>query len=271
MTTPDTKYPWWDSRQDNTFFPTVYYEGDHSIEGHLCHLSLNLMKRTNRECDFIEEILSPDQGNRILDCPCGYGRHSLELGRRGYQLTGVDLCFDFLQKAQTQCEIDQLQKNVTFLQGDMRSLPASLNGFDFCINMFFSFGFFNEKGNNETLKQFSRVLKPGGKLLIHTDVNPSMIQQGSYGDRKIRSLTTGATLILKENYNTNNKRLEGSWTIIRQDGVTISAHYSVRIYSNFEIEKLLMKNGFHKFEIIPLDKKNIYNSQDIIYTAEKNR
>ena len=47
---------------------------------------------TQGECDFIEKELRCDKSLRILDIGCGTGRHSVELSRRGYQVTGIDLC-----------------------------------------------------------------------------------------------------------------------------------------------------------------------------------
>ena len=53
-------------------------------------------KNTVREADFLVEELAPPPGGRILDVGCGTGRHSIELARRGYSVTGVDLSFGML-------------------------------------------------------------------------------------------------------------------------------------------------------------------------------
>jgi len=54
---------------------------------------------TVAEADFIEELLVPAPGARVLDLGCGTGRHSVELARRGYRLTGVDLSRGMLEQA----------------------------------------------------------------------------------------------------------------------------------------------------------------------------
>ncbi|MFC6094880.1 class I SAM-dependent methyltransferase [Saccharothrix lopnurensis] len=46
---------------------------------------------TVEEIDFVEERLGLAPGSLVLDVPCGSGRHSLELARRGHRVTGVDL------------------------------------------------------------------------------------------------------------------------------------------------------------------------------------
>jgi SAM-dependent methyltransferase len=54
---------------------------------------------TIAEADFIEELLAPPPGARVLDLGCGTGRHSVELARRGYHVTGVDLSRGMLEQA----------------------------------------------------------------------------------------------------------------------------------------------------------------------------
>src|SRR5260370_11915457 len=47
--------------------------------------------QTRREIDFLLRALRPAPGARILDVPCGYGRHAAALARRGFRVVGVDL------------------------------------------------------------------------------------------------------------------------------------------------------------------------------------
>lgn len=56
-------------------------------------------KNTVREVDFLLEELSLQPGGSILDVGCGTGRHSIELAKRGYALTGLDLSSEMLAKA----------------------------------------------------------------------------------------------------------------------------------------------------------------------------
>lgn len=56
-------------------------------------------KNTIQEVDFLLEELSPPPAGRILDVGCGTGRHSIELARRGYEVTGLDLSSEMLARA----------------------------------------------------------------------------------------------------------------------------------------------------------------------------
>jgi 2-polyprenyl-3-methyl-5-hydroxy-6-metoxy-1,4-benzoquinol methylase len=42
------------------------------------------------ECDFIEQEINHNKSVKILDIGCGTGRHTIELTKRGYGVTGID-------------------------------------------------------------------------------------------------------------------------------------------------------------------------------------
>lgn len=56
-------------------------------------------KNTTREVDFLVEELGLPAGGKILDIGCGTGRHSIELARRGYAVTGLDFSAEMLARA----------------------------------------------------------------------------------------------------------------------------------------------------------------------------
>ena len=51
------------------------------------------------ECDFIESEIEKDKSTKILDVGCGTGRHAIELTKRGYRVTGIDLSESQLKRA----------------------------------------------------------------------------------------------------------------------------------------------------------------------------
>lgn len=51
------------------------------------------------ECNFIEKEINHNKSLKIIDIGCGTGRHAIELSKRGYSMTGIDLSESLLEKA----------------------------------------------------------------------------------------------------------------------------------------------------------------------------
>jgi ubiquinone/menaquinone biosynthesis C-methylase UbiE len=90
----------------------------------------NFTMGTTGECDFIEKEISFNKKTRILDIGCGTGRHSIELTKRGYQVTGIDLSDSMLQRARDKAQKQNLE--IDFQKHDARALPFSAQ-FDLVI------------------------------------------------------------------------------------------------------------------------------------------
>jgi len=82
--------------------------------------SESYVQGTIGEVDFIEEELGFDKSKTILDIGCGTGRHAIELARRGYKVTGVDLSKSQLERAKEKAKDAKLE--VKFIQKDAREL-----------------------------------------------------------------------------------------------------------------------------------------------------
>ena len=119
-------------------------------------------KRARAEIDFATRALALRPGARVLDVPCGFGRHSGELARRGYAVVGVDLSPTMLGAAR---RAHRQNVRLRFVRGDMRRLAYRAE-FDGLICLFTSFGYFSERENVATLRRFAVALKPGARLLI---------------------------------------------------------------------------------------------------------
>jgi len=122
---------------------------------------------TTGECDFLEKELNYDKSLRILDVGCGTGRHSIELAKRGYHMTGIDLSESQLARAREKARDRGLQ--IDFLRYDARALPFN-NEFDVAI-MICEGGFplmETDEMNFEILRSVTRALKIRGKFIFTT-------------------------------------------------------------------------------------------------------
>lgn len=115
---------------------------------------------TQAEVAFIERHLPPDEFSHLLDLCCGCGRHAVHLARRGYRLFGLDASARAIAEAQVSCPQGRFQV------GDMRQLDTLERTFDGVLNLWQSFGYFDDETNRAVLRQVRDVLRPGGRALF---------------------------------------------------------------------------------------------------------
>lgn len=285
---------WW--ANEGGFFGSGYLLGDDSVEGYIPNKEETLEERTKREVDGITRLLQPRENAWILDVPCGYGRHSIELAKRGYFVVGNDINKEFLSIAKETAKKElpsvPLWRKPNFEIRDMRNLTLPENylnlkngqkitfkssrwkdHFDCLINMFYSFGFFDEEENKATMKAFYDALNKDrrGKLLLHTDVSPEMISRGHYRMNEERNLRNGGKLYVSEVYDSNSKRINGSWKIKDHLGQRELSPYSVRIYSQEEFDEMAKNIGFESVDFYGSFKGEKFtpDSKEMIMIAKK--
>ena len=129
--------------------------------------SESFTKGTIGECDFIEKEIKFNKSLKILDVGCGTGRHAIELTKRGYNVTGIDLSEAQLKRAREKAEADNL--SIDFQRQDARNLPFD-SEFDVAI-MLCGGGFSlmeTDEMNYEILTNVTKALKPHAKLIFTT-------------------------------------------------------------------------------------------------------
>jgi SAM-dependent methyltransferase len=127
--------------------------------------NLPLAEQTAREVNFLVGALGLRGRERILDLACGFGRHALELARRGFSVVGVDVSSAYVDEARKRAAETSLK--VEFVCADARDVSYSAE-FDVVLNLSDgAIGFL--ENDNENLKVFDRIalaLRPGGKHLM---------------------------------------------------------------------------------------------------------
>jgi SAM-dependent methyltransferase len=152
-----------------------------------------------QEISDIVSILNMKHGSKVLDLCCGNGRHSRELATLGFEVTGIDLSTVLLEEA--------LKKNqglnINYIESDVRKLSLS-NEFDYVLNLFTSFGYFEERSENKKVfESIYHSLKKDGTFLIDF-LNPGYIRSSlvPYSEREAEGLLI-----------TERRRIEGNKVI----------------------------------------------------------
>lgn len=133
-------------------------------------------KNTNREVDFLLEELALPPESSILDVGCGTGRHSIELSRRGYSVTGLDLSREMLARAAAAAEAAGVSVEWVRAEAARFSLPERYDG-AICLCEG-AFGLLGAKDDPigqplSILGNISRYLKPGAKALLTVMIIPT--------------------------------------------------------------------------------------------------
>jgi len=101
----------------------------------------------------------------VIDCPCGHGRHSLELARRGCQVIGIDYSDYALRLARDAAAAESLP--VDFRQGDMQELPQ-LPVSDAALTLGNSLFYIDHASTCRFFEAVAQCLRPGGRWLLNT-------------------------------------------------------------------------------------------------------
>lgn len=221
----------------DTFFGPKYFE--------LHPLYKRDRTKSNREVDFIVSIAERwSTGRNLLDLCCGYGRHAIELARRGFTVTGIDRSSHMLQLAEREAVSVE---GVKFENRDMRSI-GHVGEFDMAISIFSSFGLLeNDHENEMVIASLSKAMRAPNAILILDILNRDEVI------KKIRELShqettfneDGVVLVEDYEYDERTKYLKGSKKVLYlSDGrLKTEGTFVMRLYSYEEIKQLLEKYG----------------------------
>lgn len=208
---------------------------------------------TEAEVDFIQEIGGLKKGDHILDLMCGYGRHALELGRRGYQVTAIDNSKEYIAEIREKAENENVP--VTAFEGDISQITYP-DGAHMIINMGNSFAFFNAEAAALILQKAAACLRETGILLI----NSWMIGEIAIKNFQERSwhYIDEYKFIQESQYLFHPTRIETNYTILAPTGEVENLKGIDYIFSFAELEMMLNKAGFKMEEVYSTPRKRKY-------------
>ncbi len=204
-------------------------------------------KGTVGECDFIEKESNYDKTVKILDIGCGTGRHSIELSKRGYSITGIDLSDSQLKHAKKKAFAQSL--NINFQKHDARN-PHFSNAFDLAI-MLCEGGFSlmeTDEMNFLILQNAANALKSNGKL-IFTTLNGLFPLFHSVKDFLAAEKKDGVATCKNNTFNLMTFRDHNITEFIDDSGNKKSLNCNERFYVPSEISWLIKSLNFKTIDI----------------------
>ncbi len=200
-------------------------------------------EEARRQIDFLMRTIYCPAPQDVFDLGCGDGRHAVELAKRGYRVTGLDLSEELLARARSRNE--ELDLGIHFVRGDMREISYE-KAFDLLVNFFTSFGYFDrDEENARVLTAVSQALRPGGQFLMDYLNREYVIHSLVPHDRKM----LGQTKVEQTRWITGDPdnpgdhvRINKRVTLEDEQG-TRTYDESVRMYTLDELHAMLTKAG----------------------------
>jgi len=221
---------------------------------------------TVKEVEFMVPYFKLEQGSRVLDLMCGYGRHAIALAKKGVAVTAVDNLDAYINEIKEAVAKEQLP--VTAVKAEV--IQYRIEGsYDLAICMGNSINFFNAGDLTKLFTNVATHLKPGGSFLI-SSWSIAEIAIKNFKDRSwstigdVKFLTDAKFLI-------QPLRIEVESTMIGPDGKSEIKTGVDYIYSINEIEAMLLQAGLLLKEVysIPGRKKFTVGEPRAYLVAEK--
>jgi SAM-dependent methyltransferase len=181
-------------------------------------------------------------GSRVLDQCCGAGFFTEPLARHGYQVTGVDLHPELLERASAACAAAGVK--ATLVRADVREHVVP-EAYDVVVNMYTSFGYFDDHEDNlQVLRNAYRSLAPGGRLIV--DLLSKETYASWVGTPKIVDVP-GGMVVMRDTILDDWARYRTDWTLVRGDTAQHAALICY-VYSAAELRAMFAQAGFEDIE-----------------------
>jgi SAM-dependent methyltransferase len=194
---------------------------------------------TKAEVDSLERMLACQPGARILDLPCGNGRHSRELAGRGYRVTGMDISRDYIDAARVAKD-----SGVEWVCADMRALDRDAE-FDGAFCWGNSFGYLEYDDTRKFLAALARALKPGARFVLQAGAAEVVLPRF----REREWVQVDDIMFLEANdYSPERSCVETTFTFLR-DGKADVRRGCQFLYTTAEIRRLVEEAGLRPVKL----------------------
>jgi SAM-dependent methyltransferase len=211
-------------------------------------------EETEREVEGLTGLLELKPGQLIADICCGMGRHALPLAEAGFEVVGVDASEMMLAAAkdasggQSGFSANDAKKGTVpralrllAVRADAANLPLRSASVDVALNLFNSFGYFEDEGADQrVLDETARCLRAGGKFLLETRNREHQILFAPHHLRV--ALADGSPAAMRCHYDRERHRLCSTWSRPDRPEETLY-RAAIRLYGLEELLAMFERAG----------------------------
>ena len=203
-------------------------------------------ERAEKESAFVASVLDLKPGSSVLDLCCGQGRHSVNLAKRGFKVTGLDLNPDYVELAQQAAKASNVA--IETVAADMRKIPFE-NKFDAIVNMYSSFGYLESEAEDlKVLESAVKALKRGGSLLL--DMLNREWAIDNYIQNDWHTGEDGTLYVERRDLDLATSRMHVHFIVVDpKGGRRESVGHNIRLYTLTEMTRLLDRVGLRLTEV----------------------
>jgi SAM-dependent methyltransferase len=196
---------------------------------------------TEADVAFVQRHLDLHPGSRVLDVPCGSGRHALALAARGHRVTGIDISEEAVAHATRRAA----GLDVRFAVAEMRTIPQD-GSYDAVVCLGNSFAYLDARGVREFVGAMAGALRPGGGVVVDFNSAAESVLPGHRGEP--RTMHAGdITVVATSEYDVGRGCLVSRYHFTRgeEELRSTALHH---VYTTAHVIGMLTDGGFTGIE-----------------------
>jgi SAM-dependent methyltransferase len=188
-------------------------------------------------------------GARVLDSPCGFGRHAIAFARSGYRVTGVD--FNETELGRGRAAAATAGVAVEWVCQDMRDTDFA-SDFDLAVNLDQSIGYFTDDEDRQLIDRFWRALTPGGAFVLDTRNRDQCVKSLPAEERR---QFDDFTLRIQNVFDAATSRWRARWWRVQSaapapaDTGDFLGETDIRLYSAHELAAMLRPERWSRVDL----------------------
>jgi cyclopropane fatty-acyl-phospholipid synthase-like methyltransferase len=214
---------------------------------------------TKQELDFLISELNLQQGQSILDVPCGFGRHAIEFAKRGFHVTGIDISERFIKSLVNRISLENL--NIKAVREDILAVNLS-EKFSAAVCLGNSFGYFSFDKMKLFVEKVAASLETGGKFIINSGMIAESILPNFLNYSKNNSYTVGnIKMDITNIYNVEDSYMVAN-LLYTKEGTTEEHFFKHYVFTLGEVKRLLKLCGLSTIATYNSPSKEEYHCGD---------